>query len=200
MTDQDLKDMMAQLVSTQAETARGLRESKEETTRFLRESKEENDRQLRKLGKQLGGLGEKFGSFAEGMALPSMTRLLEKRFGLNNIAPRYRVKKGGRTLELDVFGFSNTDRNIAVVVEVKSRLREEGVDQLLRILRDFPTFLPQHRDKQLFGIVAAVDVPEELAQRVWREGLYLARISDETFTLQVPDDFVPRSFQDPVVN
>ena len=35
-------------------------------------------KQLEELGKQIGGLGEKFGGFTEGMALPSMTKILTK--------------------------------------------------------------------------------------------------------------------------
>ena len=224
MTDQDLREMIAQLIASQTETERLFRESKEEndrlfreskeeTERLFRESKEENDRLLREsneendqrhremdrylkeLGKQLGGLGDKFGSFTEGMALPSMTRLLEEQFGLDNIAPRYKVKKKGKTLEIDVFGFSNTDRNVAVAVEIKSHLREEGLQQMLRILHDIPEMMPQHRDKKLYGLIAVVDAPDDLRQRVLDQGIYLADLSDETFTLQVPEDFEPRSFQ-----
>lgn len=189
MTDQELRDTMAELAVAQTETKRELAK----TVRTVSET----SHTVRELGKQIGGLGDKFGSFTEGFALPSMINLLETRFGLDNIAPRYRVRKNGRTLEMDVFGFSNTERNVAVVVEVKSHLREEGVEQLLRILRDVPEFLPRHRDKELYGIVAAVDIPEDVRQRVLNEGLYLARIADDTFELQVPDDFVPRSFQVP---
>jgi hypothetical protein len=188
------------MAESKEETDRRMAESKEETDRRMAETDRqlrETGRKLKEVGKQLGALGEKFGSFTEGMALPSMTRLLEHDFGLDNIAPRYRVRKNGRTLEMDVFGFSNTDRNVAVVVEVKSHLREEGIDQLLRILDDFPEFLPMHRDKKLYGIVAAVDMADNLRVRVLREGLYLARIADETFALDVPADFVPRSFQAP---
>ncbi|MEM7585716.1 MAG: hypothetical protein AAF560_20165 [Acidobacteriota bacterium] len=81
------------------------------------------------------------------------------------------------------------------MVEVKSHLRDEGIDQMLRCLKEVPEFMPQHRDKRLFGIIAAVDIPEQLRKRALREGLYLARINDETFTLDVPDDFEPRSFR-----
>ena len=46
MTDEELKELVASLAVAQRET----------------------DRQLKELGKQIGGLGEKFGG--EGMALP----------------------------------------------------------------------------------------------------------------------------------
>ncbi len=164
-------------------------------TEGIRESERKSDREAAELRLQLGRLGEKFGSFTEGMAFPSMKKLLRERFGLTYLAERSTVRKNGRSHEVDVFGYSNTDKNIACIVEVKSRLREESIEQMLRILKDFPEFYPEHRGKQLYGILAAVEVPENLRQRVLREGIYLARIHDETFELDVPPDFQPRSFQ-----
>ncbi|MCM8750714.1 hypothetical protein NET02_16375, partial [Thermomicrobiaceae bacterium CFH 74404] len=46
----------------------------------LAEQSRETDRQLRELKRQIGGLGDKFGYFAEGMALPTMEKLLRRRF------------------------------------------------------------------------------------------------------------------------
>lgn len=80
------------------------------------------------------------------------------------------------------------------VVEVKSHLREEALDPMRRILRDFRDFFPHHRDKKLYGILAAVDAPDDVQQKVLQEGLYLARIHDGHFEIQVPDGFQPRAF------
>ncbi len=173
MTDDELKNLLA-------ETLHGIAE--------LRASQ-------REFARQMGKLGEKFGSFTEGMAFPSMKKLLRERFGMSHVAERSTVRKNGRTHEVDVLGYSNTEQNVAFVVEVKSRLREESIEQMLRILQEFPEFYPEHKDKKLYGILAAVDVPENLRQRVLREGIYLARINDETFELDVPPNFEPRSFQ-----
>lgn len=178
MTEQKLQEIIGQLALAQKET----------------------DRQLKELGKQVGGLGEKFGSFTEGMALPSMMRLLVDRFGVTTLAPRFRRRRNGRQLELDVFAYSNTDRNVAFVVEIKSHLREDGLEQMLKILREFPEFFPEHRDKKLYGILAVVDAPDDLARRVLDHGIYLARIRDDVFILDVPEDFEPRSFQQPTTS
>jgi hypothetical protein len=39
-----------------------------------------------------------------------------------------------------------------------------------------------------------VDAPEDVQERVLREGIYLARIHDEEFELDVPKDFEPRAY------
>ena len=94
-----------------------------------------------------------------------------------------------------MFAYSNSKGNEAFVVEVKSHLREKGYERLLQVLHDFPQFFPEHRDKRLFGILACVDAPENLERRVLQSGIYLAKIHDETFRIQVPDSFAPRSYQ-----
>ncbi len=200
MTDEELKDLVASLaVGQQAlqarleEVAHDLRE----TAKIAREQGKqlgETEKIIREQGKQLGGLGEKFGSFTEGMAFPSMQKVLREQFGMESIATRYKVKRNGKTLELDVLGHVNGPIQQAVIVEVKSHLREEHISQILRQLHEVKEFLPEHADKTFFGILAVVDSPEPLRAQVWREGLYYAEIHDDLFQLQVPEHFRARTF------
>lgn len=187
MTDQDLRNILAELAKAQTDTQLNMAETQREiaeTNRSLRET-------ARDLRKQMGDLGQKFGFFTEGMAFPSMQKLLSERFGMRVIAPRVIARQGSRTLELDVLAYSD---EAVFVVEVKSHLREDGLDQMRRILRDVREFFPNHAGKKLYGILAAVDFPADIEARVLREGLYLARVHDEEFELVVPDGFHPRSF------
>ena len=155
----------------------------------------ETDRRLTELGRQLGGLGDKFGSFTEGLALPSVARLLHDRFHMDVVSPRIRARNNGHSMELDVFAYSKRPEVPEVfVVEVKSHLREEGLEQMRRILREVRNFFPVSPNQKVYGILAVVDAPEELQQRVLAEGIYLARIHDEEFDLEVPEGFQPRAF------
>lgn len=157
----------------------------------LADAQKKTDRQIRELGKQIGGLGDKFGSFTEGLALPSMTKILGKRFGMDMIAPGLLSRKNGASKELDVFAWSKT-RDEAYVVEVKSHLREEALDQMKNTLQEFRDYFPDYAEKKLYGIIAAVHIPKTMRERVLKEGFYLARIHDEQFELEVPSDFQPR--------
>ena len=87
MTDEELKTLVASLAVAQQETAKQM----QETDRQMKEAASE----IKELGKQIGGLGKKFGSFTEGLALPSMTKILSARFGMEVISPSVRVKKQG---------------------------------------------------------------------------------------------------------
>jgi len=170
-----------------------------EADRIAAESKAENDRrkreidqQLKELGKQIGGLGAKFGSFTEGLALPSMQKILGDRFGMEVISPSVRVSKLGQHLEIDVLAYADSNINQAYVVEVKSHPREDSITQLKAILNKFRDFFPEHKDKQVYGIIAAVDLPDNLKDKILQEGIYVARISDDTFEMATPDNFCPR--------
>jgi RecB family endonuclease NucS len=109
------------------------------------------------------------------------------------IAPRVRARRNGHSMEVDVLAYSHSNDQV-FVVEVKSHLREEALDQLRRTLKEFREFFPEHKDKKLFGILAAVDAPDRVRDKALQEGFYLARIHDGQFELQVPDSFQPRAF------
>jgi len=76
---------------------------------------DETARVIRELGRQIGGLGEKFGSFTEGLALPSTQKILTQRFQMDVIAPRLRSRRNGHSLELDVPAYSHAPDGDAYV-------------------------------------------------------------------------------------
>ncbi len=125
----------------------------------------ETDRQLKELGKQIARLGEKFGGFTEGLALPSMEKILRQRFGMEVICPSVRVNKGGQHQEIDVLAYANGNINQVLVVKVKSHPREESIAQIKTLLERFRSYFPEHKEKTVFGILAAVDISPLLRAR-----------------------------------
>jgi hypothetical protein len=186
-----------------ADTDRHFKEARERSEKIDRQIEEawqylrETDRQLRELKVQIAGLSDKFGGFTEGLALPSMTRILTRRFHMDVVMPRVLSRLNGRSFEVDVMAYSHSRVNAVYIVEVKSRLRHEAIVQMKRTLRDFPDFFPLHRGKEVYGILAAVDAPATVRRKALAEGLYLARIHDEEFEIDVPAGFRPRDFRPP---
>ncbi|MEB3231813.1 MAG: DUF3782 domain-containing protein [Leptolyngbyaceae bacterium] len=191
-TSEEVWQLLRELVQSQQQTDRQL----QQTDRQLKELAQETDRQLKELGKQIGGLGAKFGSFTEGLALPSMDRILRQQFGMEYVGARVRKRINGEDIEIDVLAYANSDRQAVYIVEVKSHPREEAIAQMKRLLQRFPQFFPEHQDKALYGILAAVSLPEELRQRLLAEGIYVAQIDDEVFRLDVPEGFEGRSWHE----
>ncbi len=90
--------------------------------------------------------------------------------------------------------YANGNINTAYIVEVKSHAREESITQLKNILQRFRTFFSEHKDKRLYGILASVDLSNELRTKILQEGFYVARIHDQVFELDIPDNFQPRTY------
>jgi hypothetical protein len=177
----------------QKENAQQLKETDRQQKENAQQQKK-TDKQLKELGQQIGGLGAKFGSFTEGLALPSMEKILRQRFGMEVVSPSVRVSKDGKHLEIDVLAYTNGELNTAYIVEVKSHAREESITQLKSILQRFRSFFPEHKDKKLYGILASVDLSNELREKILQEGFYVARIHDQVFELDIPDNFQPRPY------
>ncbi len=186
MTDQELKDLIAELSVSTAE----LRKSQQETDRQMKVT----DRQINQVNKQLGELGNKFGSFTEGMAFPSMEKILRDHFKMDVVTLRAKSRQNGRSIEIDVMAYDNGSRNEAYLVEVKSHLTRAAIEQMLKTLEEFSKFFGAHRDRTVYGIIAAVDIPDNIRAEVLNRGLYLARIHDGTFELLTPRGFKPKAF------
>jgi hypothetical protein len=203
----ELTAAQAELTAAQKETDKQLKETdlllkevsqqQKENAQQIKETdrqQQKTDKQLKELGKQIGGLGAKFGSFTEGLALPSMETILRQRFGMEVISPSVRVSKDGQHLEIDVLAYTNGELNTAYIVEVKSHAKEESITQLKSILQRFRRFFSEHKDKKLYGILASVDLSNELREKILQEGFYVARIHDQVFELDIPDNFQPRLY------
>ena len=192
-TSEDVWQLLAELATAQKETDLLLKEITQQQKENAEQQKA-TDRQLKELGKQIGGLGAKFGSFTEGLALPSMETILGQRFGMEVISPSVRVSKGGQHMEIDVLAYANGELNTAYIVEVKSHAREDSIIQLKSILQRFRNFFPEHKNKRLYGILASVDLSNELREKILQEGLYVARIHDQVFELDIPNNFQAQSY------
>nr|VFJ77071.1 MAG: Protein of unknown function (DUF3782) [Candidatus Kentron sp. FW] len=167
----------------------------QETDRQMKETDrkiEELGRITREQGKQIGGLGDKFGYFTEGLALPSMERILAEQFGMTASLPRARIRKNGEEIEIDVLAYANDDINLAILVEVKSRVKREAISQLQKLMGRFREFCPEHRDKAAMGILAGVDWDRGIAEQAREAGFLTASIRDEIFTLTTPEGFEAR--------
>jgi hypothetical protein len=190
MTDQELKEMLAGLIAAQKETDRIFKEAAERSDQERRKT----EREIRQVNKQLGELGNKFGSFTEGMAFPSMEKILRNHFKMDVVALRAKARQNGHSIEIDVMAYDNGSRNEIYIVEVKSHLTRESIDQMLKTIERFPEFFGAHRDRTIYGVIAAVDIPDNLRAEVLNKGLYLARIHDGTFELLTPRGFKPEGF------
>nr|VFJ87769.1 MAG: hypothetical protein BECKH772A_GA0070896_100058 [Candidatus Kentron sp. H]VFJ89505.1 MAG: hypothetical protein BECKH772B_GA0070898_100058 [Candidatus Kentron sp. H]VFJ96164.1 MAG: hypothetical protein BECKH772C_GA0070978_100058 [Candidatus Kentron sp. H] len=184
----ETREMMNETRESMKETREMMKEQSKETARRFREL----ERITKEQGRQIGGLGDKFGYFTEGMALPSMERILTEQFGMTTVMPRVRTRKNGEEIELDVLAYANDEINLAMVVEVKSRVKREAVEQLRKIMERFRELYPEHKDKSLMAILAGVDWDRGVEEDARETGFMTAAIHDEIFELTAPAGFQAR--------
>ncbi|NJN33517.1 MAG: hypothetical protein HC817_03945 [Saprospiraceae bacterium] len=171
-----LKERQEQLAeevrAEQALTSKQIRQTNEQLAAWkdrqeqiieeVRKEQALTDRQIRQTNKQLGELSNKWGTFTEGMAGESIRKILNRKFEITNTSFRTSASRNGESIELDGFGYANGDKNVAVIVEVKSHLRDDAIEQIENTLANFPKFFPEHADKKLYSLVVCVHAPTTL--------------------------------------
>ncbi len=200
-TDQRIQDLVAsqdrthqQIQASQDRVDQQMQASQaraDQQMQELRDQMKETDKAVKRTTQQLGELGNRLGGITEGLLLPSVRRILDEDLGMETVI-NASGHRNGDSFQFDAVGYTNGGKNAACVVEVKSHLREEGLQQLLGHLRTFGDFFPEHKDKKLYGMLAAIDVNEDIEKRVLRQGIYLVKVEGDLCRLCAPER--PRVF------
>jgi hypothetical protein len=186
MTDQELRDLVARLAQAQENAEKAREETEKEMKRLLKVHAETS--------KIVGGLGNSMDWFTEDLIYPSLRKILFEQFKVDFTTESVRVYRHGTEMGLDAFGYSYGERSEAYIVKIEGTFGEEGFQQFLKTLQAFPRFFPEHADKPVYGLVAAVTMPENIRQRLLKAGIYVAHIHDNICTLRVPRGFKAKAF------
>ena len=164
--------------------------------RFIETDKRfiETEKFLKELGKQIGGLGNSFGKYTEGLFGPSIRNILTKNFGAEYVICSFKRKYNGEEIEIDYIGGANGNVNKAVVVEIKTTLKDSHIQQLSRTVSLLPSLMPEQKGKKIYGALAAVSYSEEQRNAVLDNGFYFIKITDDLAYLDVPKNFKPKAF------
>jgi len=202
---QEIRDIFKEVGKMFKETNQRFKETDQrfkETDKLIKEIAEERkirqkeiDKQIKELGKQIGGLGRKFGFYTEGLAIPSIKKILINKFKVVVVTPRILSRRNGNEMEIDVLGYANKNINKAYLVEIKSKLNSSEINSTLKNVKRFFKFFPEHQNKELYGIIAAVDFTPTMKEKVLKSGLYFAVIHDDLFQLDIPENFIPKVFK-----
>jgi hypothetical protein len=192
MAKENIWKLLESVAQSQAVNAQ-LKEEHDREMRELRDIVKETAQQIKQVNKQLGELGNTWGSLAEGMARPSLEKILRQDFGMD-VVENVKSDINGRSLEIDLLAYAKEGRNEAYIVETKSRLTGAAIAQIIRTLSEAPEFFPHLNGRKLYGILVAVEIPASARKEAIKSGLYVGQMSDETFKLSVPEGFKPRNF------
>ena len=171
-----------------AETARILAEAKLESEHRTAE----NERTIAELKRLVNSLTTRWGRFVEELVQPAVLRLFqEKGIDIKEIYPRARVKRQGIAMEIDILAVDDTD---VVLVECKSRLSKDDVDEFLEKLTRFKIAFPHYKNYQAYGAVAGIEIDEGIDRYAYNKGLFVIKPSGDTVEIINDENFRPRTW------
>ncbi|MBC1195187.1 DUF3782 domain-containing protein [Microcystis aeruginosa BLCCF158] len=191
---------------SKAEYDRLVAESKAEYDRhrveienLLAESKLESDRSMAELkrtvertSKAVDSLTTRWGRFVEELVEPAVLRLFqEKGIDIKEVYPRARVKRQGIAMEIDILAVDDTD---LVVVECKSRLSQDDVDEFIEKLTRFKIAFPHYQNYRAYGAVAGIEINEGIDRYAYKKGLFVIKPSGDTVAIINDANFQPNTW------
>ncbi|MFN5968446.1 MAG: DUF3782 domain-containing protein [Microcystis sp.] len=194
------------VAQSKAEYDRLVAESKAEYDRhrveienLLAESKLESDRSMTELkrtvertSKAVDSLTTRWGRFVEELVEPAVLRLFqEKGIDIKEVYPRARVKRQGIAMEVDILAVDDTD---LVVVECKSRLSKDDVDEFIEKLTRFKIAFPHYKNYRAYGAVAGIEINEGIDRYAYKKGLFVIKPSGDTVAIINDADFQPNTW------
>lgn len=86
--------------------------------------------------------------------------------------------------------FKETER----VIEVKSTLSVDDVNEHLQSLSEFKFFFPEYADRKVVGAVAGIVIDKGAGGCAYQSGLFVVGHSGETVKILNDEKFVPRTW------
>jgi len=182
-----------------AEADRRAAERAAEANRLAAERAAEADRRLQQLEKvaantsrEVAGLTTRWGQFVENLVEPAVVRLFQARgIQVKETARRMTSNRLEAPMEIDIWA---VDGDVAVAIEVKSRLSRGDVDGFLDTLSRFRLAFPHYGDYRIYGAVAAIEIDRGVDRYAYQRGLWVIKQTGDTVTLANDAEFQPRSW------
>ncbi|NCR11968.1 MAG: DUF3782 domain-containing protein [Microcystis aeruginosa LL13-03] len=197
--DRRLRESDRQIEQARLESDRRIEQAKLESDRRIEQAKLESDRTIAELkrtveqtNRAVNSLTTRWGRFVEELVQPAVLRLFqEKGIDIKEIYPRARVKRQGIAMEIDILAVDDTD---VVLVECKSRLSKDDVDEFLEKLTRFKIAFPHYKNYQAYGAVAGIEIDEGIDRYAYNKGLFVIKPSGDTVEIINDENFRPRTW------
>ncbi len=190
------------------DTERLLREQSQETERLLREQSQETDRKFQETErllreqsqateKKLNTLERLFtsqwGKLMESLVEGDLVALLTARgIPITDTTTRLKGKLAdGGNFEFDIIAHNGEE---IVVVEVKTTLKPQDVEDFIARLRQLKHWLPRYANNRIYGAVAWLTADAGAERMVENRGLFSIRATGQSASIQNAPTFTPRAW------
>ncbi len=142
--------------------------------------------------REVAGLTTRWGQFVENLVEPAVVRLFRERgIDVQETARRMTSRRPGAEMEVDIFA---VDGDVAVVVEVKSRLSRQDVDDVLARMGRFRQAFPHYGGYRLYGAVAAIEIDQGADRYAYQNGLFVIRQNGDAVEIANDAAFAPTAW------
>ncbi|MBL7118246.1 MAG: DUF3782 domain-containing protein [Candidatus Syntrophoarchaeum sp.] len=164
-----------------------------ETDREIKEAFKETDKKIKELATLFTG---QWGKLIEALVRPSALKLFQERgVKVTETYQRLESYRNGSQMEIDILLANDRE---AVVIEVKTTLKVEDVNEFLDNLARFTFFFPRYKGLKIYGAVAGIQIEEGADKFAYRQGLFVLTGSGDTGIVRILNnpEFRPRNFGD----
>ncbi len=159
----------------------------------------EADRSLEVLKKSVAeatravnALTTRWGRFVEELVEPAVLRLFQERgLDVKERFPRASVTRQDVSMEIDILVVDTTD---VVLVECKSRLSIDDVNEFIEKLQKFKIAFPAYKNYHAYGAVAGIEINKGVDRYAYQKGLFVIRPSGDTVEIINDQKFQPMTW------
>ncbi len=168
----------------------------QETDRILTEKFQETDKQFKETDRKIRELDRLFtsqwGKLVESLVEGDLIKLLnEREIQVESIIPRRRGNKNGQNYEFDLIAINGTEM---VIVEVKTTLRPDDIDDFHKKLWNAKTYMPEYHDKIIYGAVAFITADGSSDRMAEKQGFFVIRATGSSSSIVNKPGFKPKAF------
>ena len=190
----EFKQRMAQ---SRAEFERRMAEADQQAAQPAAKTRAEAEKRLARAeaiaaqaNQAVNNLSSRWGRFVENLVAPAALRLFQDQgMAVQEVYQRVRSARKNRHLEIDILVVND---DVAVVIEVKSRLNQDSVRQVLRCLEQFKEAFPHYARYRLYGAVAAIEIDKDVDTYAHNQGLFVIQQSGDSVEISNTPGFTPR--------
>jgi hypothetical protein len=194
-SQQEFKEEQKALQAAQVETDRILKELSaeiKENSREIKEVQKETAREIKAVNTSIGRLSNRLGEFVEEAVRPSAVRLFRERgIDIHEVQQSITAKRDGEQLEIDLLVVNNEN---VVVIECKSNLSVEDVNDHLERLEKVKRLLPRYNNCKVLGAVAGMVIPDNVATYAIKKGLYVIGQNGDHLELRNEQSFTAKAW------
>jgi hypothetical protein len=156
----------------------------------IHDMQKQNEREIKAVNVSIGRLSNRLGEFVEESVRPAAVRLFRERgIDVHEVHQNITAKRDGEALEIDLLVINDKD---VVVIECKSNLSIDDVNEHLIRLEKIRRLMPRYKDNRISGAVAGMVIPGNVAAYAIRKGLYVIGQNGDHLALQNDAMFTAR--------